>query len=225
MTAQLARIVAGTLALVALAVPVGAQMYAPHWGTPLASPPLAPSGDGTAVRLTTEMGDIVVALYTDSAPVEATYFRYLASVHFYDGTTFDRIVPGVVLQGGGPGERVTGETLYTLPGEPVVGRYGRGIVAAGLAGDPAADAARFFVVLDDAAAQGLGLGGYVIIGRVVEGMEVVDAIAAMPSAGPPDHLALEPVAIVGATEEELASPTQPSPAPSATGGPSASAAN
>ena len=60
------------------------------------------TGDGTAVRLTTDLGDIVIGLFTESAPVAAENFLNLAESGFYDGIGFHRVVPGFVIQGGDP---------------------------------------------------------------------------------------------------------------------------
>jgi len=60
----------------------------------------APAGDGTTATITTELGDIVIELYTESAPVAASNFINLAEAGFYDGLDFHRLMPGFVIQGG-----------------------------------------------------------------------------------------------------------------------------
>jgi cyclophilin family peptidyl-prolyl cis-trans isomerase len=166
------------------------------------------------VRLTTEQGDIVIGLFTESSPVAAENFLALARSGFYDGTTFHRLVPGFVIQGGDPSGDGTGGPGYTIPDEPVVGRYGRGIVAMARTPEPDSQGSQFFIVLDDEAEGALqSARTYAIFGRVVEGMDVVDAIAAMPNSGEPDNRALEPVAITGAAIEQVQLPPDEPPSP------------
>ncbi|HET7678039.1 MAG TPA: peptidylprolyl isomerase [Candidatus Limnocylindrales bacterium] len=178
--------------------------------TPLARPPSAPAGSGLTATIRTRLGDIVLELYDGSAPVATANFVSLARAGWYDGVAFHRLVPGFVIQGGdGVHARAAafdaqragrGGPGYTIPDEPVVGEYGRGIVA--MARTPAPDSAgsQFFIVLDDAARGPLESSRtYVIFGRVSSGMEVVDAIAAMPNSGQPANQALDPVAMDAVT--------------------------
>jgi peptidyl-prolyl cis-trans isomerase B (cyclophilin B) len=152
--------------------------------TPIASPPAAPAGDGTTATIETEFGDIVIELFNESSPVAATNFINLAEAGFYDGVIFHRVVPGFVVQGGDPDGDGSGGPGYTIPDEPIVGEYRRGTVAmARRPGVPNSQGSQFFIVLADGAAQSLNGGGYAIFGEVVEGMEVVDDIAAEPRTG------------------------------------------
>lgn len=184
----------------------------PPAATPITDPPLVPSGDGTGVRLHTTLGDIVIGLFTESSPVAAENFENLAAAGFYDGTVFHRIVPGFVIQGGDPTGTGSGDAGYSIVDEPVVGQYGRGIVAMARTRAPNSQGSQFFIVLDDEARIALDTARtYAIFGRVVEGMEVADTIAAGPSSGPPDDRALEPVAIESASIEQVVLPPEPSP--------------
>ncbi len=205
----------GTIARTAAAVMILASAWAsvpaaaqdqstrpigPPAATPLAEPPTVPTGDGTGVRLRTARGDIVIGLFTESSPVAAENFRNLASAGFYDGTVFHRIVPGFVIQGGDPTGTGSGDAGYSIVDEPVVGEYGRGIVAMARTAAPNSQGSQFFIVLDDQARSALEAANtYAILGTVSAGMDVVDAIAAMPNSGPPANEALEPVAITAAT--------------------------
>src|SRR5690349_14527821 len=74
----------------------------PPAATPLANPPSQPAGSGATATIETDQGTIVIKLYDESSPVAATNFMDLASAGFYDGTTFHRLVPGFVIQGGDP---------------------------------------------------------------------------------------------------------------------------
>jgi hypothetical protein len=131
---------------------------------------------------------------------------------FYDGITFHRLVPGFVIQGGDPAGDGTGGPGYTIADEPIVGCYGRGIVAMARTPEPHSQGSQFFVVLDDAAEGALSSANtYAIFGRVAEGMDVVDEIAAMPTVN--GDTAKDPVHITTATVEEVPAPAEPECAP------------
>jgi peptidyl-prolyl cis-trans isomerase B (cyclophilin B) len=184
----------------------------PPAATPIAQPPSTPAGDGTGVRLATEEGDIVIGLFNETAPVASENFVNLVQAGYYDGLTFHRLVPGFVIQGGDPAGDGTGGPGYTIADETVVGRYGRAIVAMARTPAPNSQGSQFFIVLDDAAEGALETyRTYTIFGRVLEGMDVVDAIAAMPNSGQPENRALEPVRITAATVEQVELPPEPDP--------------
>jgi cyclophilin family peptidyl-prolyl cis-trans isomerase len=205
-----------TISLVAALMPVSAlAQTASPLGPPEATPnPVAletPAGDGTAIRVKTELGDIVIALFDQSAPVASENFLNLAEAGFYDGVGFHRAVPGFVLQGGDPTGTGAGGPGYTIPDEEVVGRYGRGIVAMARSSLPNSQGSQFFIVLDDDARGSLEANGmYTIFGRVVEGMDVVDAIVA---AREPSNQIPDPVRIISASVEQVALPPEPTPEP------------
>jgi peptidyl-prolyl cis-trans isomerase B (cyclophilin B) len=196
------------------ALPVAAQDERPH-GAPEATPnpvPLeAPAGDGTAVRLTTELGDVVIGLFNESAPVAAENFLNLANEGFYDGVGFHRAVPGFVLQGGDPDGTGMGGPDYRIQDEEVVGRYGRGVVAMARTQEPNSPGSQFFIILDDGAESALeAFRTYTIFGRVVEGMDVVDEIVA---AREPSDQIPDPVRIIETSVEQVELPPEPTPAP------------
>lgn len=163
----------------------------------------APAGDGTKAIIRTALGDITVELYNESAPVAAANFIKLAGQHYYDGVVFHRIVPGFVIQGGDPTGTGSGGPGYTIPDEPVVGDYERGIVAMARTPAPNSQGSQFFICLADLRGRLPTSGGYVIFGRVAAGMDVADAIAAGPNSGSPDNRALQPVAM---TSVEIVAP-------------------
>ena len=166
-----------------------AAIHAPD-ATPLASPPASPGGDGTTATIQTDLGTITFQVYNQSAPVASENFVNLANAGFYNGLTFHRIVPGFVIQGGDPNGDGSGGPGYTIPDEPVVGDYTRGIVAMARTSDPNSAGSQFFIVLDDSVAQSLPKsGGYVIFGKVTAGLDVVDQIAAGPAS---NEQALDP---------------------------------
>lgn len=132
----------------------------------------------TAV-LRTNHGDITIEFDAERSPQTVNNFVFLARDGFYDGVIFHRVVPGFVIQGGdptgtgrgGPGYRFRDE----LEGD---GGYGRGVVAMANAG-PNTNGSQFFICLEN-----VGLPhAYTIFGKVTDGMDAVDAIAAQPRSG------------------------------------------
>ncbi len=194
---------AGSTSVATDAAPSGQTTggLAPPAATPLAEPPAGPASDGTSATISTELGDIVIELYTDSAPVATENFINLAEAGYYEGVVFHRLVPGFVIQGGDPTGSGMGGPGYTIPDEPVVGQYGRGTVAMARTQAPDSQGSQFFIVLDDEAEEALeSARTYTIFGEVIEGMDVVDAIAATPNAGSEaGNQALEPVAMQSVT--------------------------
>jgi peptidyl-prolyl cis-trans isomerase B (cyclophilin B) len=176
----------------------------PPSATPNPVPHEAPAGDGTAVRLTTDVGDVVIGLYNESAPVAAENFLNLAESGYYDGVGFHRVVPGFVVQGGDPEGTGRGGPGYGIEDETVVGDYGRGTVAMARTQAPNSQGSQFFFVLDDTAQPALeSARTYVIFGTVIEGMDVVDAIV---EAREPSDLIEDPVRIISATVEQAELP-------------------
>jgi peptidyl-prolyl cis-trans isomerase B (cyclophilin B) len=173
----------------------------PPTATPLVSPPAEPSSSGATVTIQTRKGTIVIQVFDQSSPVAATNFLNLAQAGYYNGLTFHRLVPGFVIQGGDPKGDGTGGPGYTIPDEPIVGQYGRGIVAMARTGAKNSAGSQFFIVLSDGARDDLErFRTYQIFGRVTQGMDVADAIAAMPNAGSAQgNRALDPVAMDSVT--------------------------
>jgi peptidyl-prolyl cis-trans isomerase B (cyclophilin B) len=166
---------------------------APPDATPLADPPSEPAGDGTRATIEVPGGQIVIELFNQSSPVATQNFVNLAEAGYYAGVVFHRIVPDFVIQGGDPDGTGTGGPGYGIPDEPVVGEYVRGTVAMARSAQPNSQGSQFFIVLDDTVRERLPKsGGYAIFGRVLEGMELVDEIAAGPSSG---QMATNPVAM------------------------------
>ncbi len=193
--------------------PTEAPASQPAGGIPDACPRSAPpplAADATAkVTLATEKGDIVIEVKGSLAPNATGNFLALAECGAYDGVVFHRLVPGFVIQGGdvqhgrtpmNPELVGTGGPGYTITDDPVTTSYGRGTVAMARTPAPNSEGSQFFIVLDDQAKAALeSANTYAILGTVVSGMDVVDAIAAMPNSGEPANQALEPVAITKAT--------------------------
>ena len=131
--------------------------------------------------LETSHGTIRLRLFSGEAPVTANSFAFLAGQGFYDDTIIHRIVPGFVIQMGDPTGTGTGGPGYRFADELSSARnrgYERGTLAMANAG-PNTNGSQFFICLDD-----VGLPpNYSVFGQVTDGMDVVDAIAAVPLRG------------------------------------------
>lgn len=125
----------------------------------------------TAV-LHTAKGDITIALTADKTPITVNNFVYLARNNFYDNTIFHRVIKNFMIQGGDPLGNGTGGPGYRFEDEPFEGEYTKGTVAMANAG-PNTNGSQFFIMHADTPLQK----DYVIFGKVIKGIEVVDAIA------------------------------------------------
>lgn len=125
-----------------------------------------------SVTLHTSEGDIVIELDAKNTPVTANNFYYLAREGFYDGVIFHRVIPSFMIQGGDPTGTGSGGPGYRFEDEKVVGKYSRGTVAMANAG-PNTNGSQFFIMHADYQLDPL----YVIFGKVVSGLDVVDKIA------------------------------------------------
>jgi len=168
---------------------------------PTAQPTALPAGETRSVTIETAKGTITLELQADLSPIAVGNFVALAECGFYDGVVFHRLVPGFVIQGGDPDGTGTGGPGYTITDEPVTTEYQRGTVAMARTRQPDSVGSQFFIVLDDAARGSLAQANtYQIIGAVTDGMDAVDAIAAMPNSGDQTgNQALEPVEMTTVT--------------------------
>jgi len=124
------------------------------------------------IRISTEKGDIVFELFADTAPMTVSNFVYLTEGGYYTGLKFHRREEGFVIQGGDPAGNGTGGPGYEFSDELTDDyTYERGIVAMANRG-PSTNGSQFFVMLGDVPLPK----SYSIFGRVLEGMDVVDAI-------------------------------------------------
>jgi peptidyl-prolyl cis-trans isomerase B (cyclophilin B) len=138
------------------------------------------------VKLETSMGVIVLELAPHRAPKTVDNFLQYVNDGFYDGTIFHRVIKGFMIQGGGLTKVMeTKPTRAPIPNEADNGlKNRRGSIAMARTGDPNSATAQFFIntvdnrPLDfrDKTVQGWG---YCVFGRVVQGMDVVDAIEAV----------------------------------------------
>ena len=129
----------------------------------------------------TSCGRIEVRLFTGESPFTANNFAFLASEGFYNATVVHRVVPGFVVQMGDPLGTGTGGPGYRFGDELAAARnrgYVRGTLAMANAG-PDTNGSQFFICLDN-----VGLPPqYAVFGEVIEGMDTVDRIAALPLDG------------------------------------------
>ena len=185
------------------APPASAPASADAFGEcPSDAPPPLPAGETRTVTVETAKGTIVMKIDGSLAPNAAGNFVALAACGFYDGVVFHRLVPDFVIQGGDPTGTGTGGPGYTIQDQEVKGEYKRGTLAMARTSAPNSQGSQFFIVLSDDPAGPIleSYRTYAIFGEVVEGMDVVDAIAAMPNSGDESgNQALEPVAMTRVT--------------------------
>jgi cyclophilin family peptidyl-prolyl cis-trans isomerase len=135
--------------------------------------------------MNTSMGEITLLLEADLSPIAVGNFVALAECGFYDNVIFHRIAymqdgTPFVIQGGDPTGTGMGDPGYKIKDEAVIGDYRRGVLAMARSAAPNSQGSQFFIVLDDGAAGPLeSVRTYAILGEVIAGMDVVDAIAAV----------------------------------------------
>lgn len=141
--------------------------------------------------ISTKYGDIHIRFFTDIAPRHVENFINLGKIGFYNGTTFHRVVPGFIIQGGDPFSKEpdrmlhgTGGPGFTLPPEPSDHPHRRGTVSMAKVprtGDSSRDVtdngSQFFICVEDASSLDRS---YSAFGKVVRGMDVVDRIVNLP---------------------------------------------
>ncbi len=140
------------------------------------------------VKLTTSMGDITIELYADKAPVSVANFLAYVKDGFFSGTVFHRVIPGFMVQGGGMDKDLNPKpTKDQIRNEADNGlKNEKYTLAMARTPEPHSASSQFFVNIADneflnfAAKTPQGW-GYAVFGKVVEGMDVVDKIAAVPT--------------------------------------------
>ena len=161
----------------------------------------------TKVQIKTSMGDMMIELDAEAAPVTVKNFLEYVDNGFYTGTVFHRVIPGFMIQGGG-----MDKDLNPKPNnDPIVNeasnglKNDRGTLAMARTGDPDSATSQFFINHKDNdflnyTGPTPDKIGYAVFGRVTEGMDVVDAIAAVKTTrkGYYDDVPAEPVEILSA---------------------------
>ena len=129
-------------------------------------------------------GIIKAELYPEIAPQSVNNFISLINKGFYDGLTFHRVIPGFMIQGGDPKGNGTGGPGYSIRGEfnsngfknPL--KHTRGVLSMARAMNPNSAGSQFFIMHEDAPHLD---GQYAAFGKVIEGIEIVDEIADVPT--------------------------------------------
>jgi len=163
----------------------------------------------STVKLATTMGDIVIELNEEKAPATVQNFLNYVRDGFYDGTIFHRVIPNFMVQGGGFNDQM----MQKMTQDPVNNEADngltndRGTIAMARTQDPDSATAQFFINHNDNAflnhtspdVQGWG---YCVFGKVTEGMDVVDAIAAVSTTNRSGHSDVpeDVIVITSATE-------------------------
>ncbi|HEY3118848.1 MAG TPA: peptidylprolyl isomerase [Chloroflexota bacterium] len=132
-----------------------------------------------SAAIRTNLGDFQVELLGKDTPNTVNNFVFLARNGFYDGVKFHRVINDFMVQTGDPTGSGRGGPGYQIVDEPVISNYDRGVLAMANTGRPNTAGSQFFIV------QGASVTlpkTYTIFGKVTDGMDVVDKIAAVPVA-------------------------------------------
>ena len=170
---------------------------------------LAPRAEAQTVRVTTDMGEFVIELQPDRAPLTVANFLKYVNEGFYTNTLFHRVVSSFVIQGGGYSSteckanadckpKPTHESVFNESGNGLQNK--RGTVGMARSGPPHSGNAQFFInVADNPELDPLPTRwGYAVFGRVIEGMDVIDkmGVVATGAAGPfKSEAPLKPIVI------------------------------
>ncbi len=138
---------------------------------------------GEIAIIETTMGNIELEFLEDKAPGHAKNFKDLARKGFYDGTTFHRVIPGFMIQGGDPNSKSTNRSTHGMggPGYTIKAEFNdtphdRGILSMARSQDPNSAGSQFYIVVKDSHFLD---NQYTVFGRVIDGMEVADKIVSV----------------------------------------------
>ncbi len=138
----------------------------------------------TRVVIETKFGNIELKFFPDVAPNHVNNFIELAKKGFYDGTTFHRVIPGFMIQGGDPNSRNANKATHGMggPGYTVKAEFNdrphkRGTLSMARAADPNSAGSQFFICVADAPFLDKQ---YSVFGEVASGLDVVDKIVSQP---------------------------------------------
>jgi len=138
----------------------------------------------TSAVIETKLGNIELRFFPDVAPNHVKNFINLAKKGFYDGTTFHRVIPGFMIQGGDPNTKDPdrsnhgyGGPGYTVKAEFNKNLHKRGTLSMARSQDPDSAGSQFFICVADAPSLN---GKYSVFGEVVSGMDVADKIVSQP---------------------------------------------
>ncbi|MCH8248286.1 MAG: peptidylprolyl isomerase [Proteobacteria bacterium] len=160
------------------------------------------------ITIKTNHGDITIKLFEEKAPISCENFRqYITDGHF-DGTIFHRVIPNFMIQGGGMDENMKAKpTRDSITNEADNGeRNNRGTLAMARTGEVDSATSQFFINLgnNDSLNHGSRDFGYAVFGRVSNGMDIVDTIAAVKTDTNHGHqdVPVETVTIIAVTISE-----------------------
>jgi peptidyl-prolyl cis-trans isomerase B (cyclophilin B) len=138
----------------------------------------------TRAIIETKFGNIEIRFFPDVAPNHVNSFIELAKKGFYDGTTFHRVIPGFMIQGGDPNSKDAdrsrhgmGGPGYTIKAEFNQKPHKRGTLSMARSADPNSAGSQFFICVADAPFLDRQ---YTVFGEVVSGMEAADKIVSQP---------------------------------------------
>jgi len=138
----------------------------------------------TKAVIETKFGTIELKFFPDVAPNHVNNFIELAEKGFYDGTTFHRVIPGFMIQGGDPNSKEPDKSRHGMggPGYTVKAEFSqkphkRGTLSMARSSDPDSAGSQFFICVADASFLD---GQYTVFGEVVSGIEVADKIVSQP---------------------------------------------
>jgi len=157
------------------------------------------------IIIKTNHGDISVELFEEKAPISCENFRQYVTDGHFDGTIFHRVIPNFMVQGGGMDENLSSKpTRDPIKNEADNGELNvRGTLAMARTGVVDSATSQFFINLSDNDFLNNGSRdfGYAVFGRVADGMDVVDAIAAVPTGNHGGHqdVPVEAVSILEVT--------------------------
>jgi len=138
------------------------------------------------VLLTTNMGEILLELYPNKAPLTVDNFLTYVEKKYYDGLIFHRVIPGFMIQAGGFNEDISRMTPFggNIPNESHNGlKNKKYTIAMARTSDPDSARAQFFInVVDNSSLDATsGKAGYAVFGRVIRGMNVAEKISRLPT--------------------------------------------
>ena len=135
--------------------------------------------------LETNLGKIEIRFFEDKAPKHVKNFKDLVQKEFYDGTTFHRVIPGFMIQGGDPNSKDDDRTNdgfggpgYTIDAEFNDKPHKRGTLSMARSQDPNSAGSQFFICVADVPHLD---GKYTVFGEVITGLDVVDKIVQVPT--------------------------------------------
>ncbi|VAX27194.1 Peptidyl-prolyl cis-trans isomerase [hydrothermal vent metagenome] len=138
----------------------------------------------TKAVIETKFGNIELRFFPDVAPNHVNNFIELAKKGFYDGTTFHRVIPGFMIQGGDPNSKDTDKSKHGMggPGYSLKAEFNnkthkRGALSMARSANPDSAGSQFFICVADSPFLD---GKYTVFGEVVSGMDVVDKIVSQP---------------------------------------------